>query len=141
MNETLSGIFAAKTAAALVYSWKAPSPGWFVARERTWLDDCQPHRINRLLRPVIGLYSRNHTIALLELGDIRPDFVDFTGDVFAENHGPFLNEEAMVLNLPIDWVDCNGMVLDYNIVGTGFGNFGFTDLRLSKYVLSIVWHR
>ena len=59
---------------------------------------------------------RKHTVALLELGHVAADFVHLTSNIRPEDGWPALNEETVVLNLPVHRVDCNVLVLYDNII-------------------------
>jgi hypothetical protein len=83
------------------------------------------------------------TIALLEVLHAAADFDDLAGDVAAEDNGPVLDENAIVLDLPIDWVDGNRVVLDDNLSVIGLRNFGAGDTEfnaLSVKVRCLVRH-
>lgn len=112
-------------AGAVEYSWN-PAPALFpVARAVEWLffyiSDVD-------LRERREKHLRNDTISLLKVRNVRTDFNDLSSHISPENRGPILDEDAVVLDLPVYGVDRNGVVLDENLVGTWGGVLGFGDL-------------
>jgi hypothetical protein len=73
-----------------------------------------------------------HPITLLEVGDIGAYFHNFTSNIGSENSRPLLDEEAVVLDLPVHGVDCDAVVLDDDFVGTWGWVFALGHLAASS---------
>lgn len=82
-------------------------------------------------------------VSLLEVLHVAADFDNITSYVAAKDDGPLLDEHAAVLDLPVDRVDGDGVVLDNDLVGIGFGVLGICDtegLALAVKVCCLVGH-
>jgi hypothetical protein len=83
------------------------------------------------------------TVTLLEVLHAAADFDNLAGDIAAKDNGPVLDEDAIVLDLPVDWVDGNRVVLDDDLSVVGLGYFGAVDaegLALAVKVCCLVRH-
>lgn len=70
---------------------------------------------------------RAHSIPNLEVFHVLTDLNHLAGDVLAQDVGPFLDEDAVVLDLPVDRVDGNRVVLRDHMVRSGLGHWGISD--------------
>jgi len=70
------------------------------------------------------------TVALGQVLHIRANFDNFAGNVAADDHWPGLDEQAGVLDLPVDGVDSDGVVLNDNLGGAGLGHVSTVDAEL-----------
>jgi hypothetical protein len=61
----------------------------------------------------------NDTVSLLEAIDARPDFKNFSSNITAKDSGPLLDKDAMVLHVPVNWVDRDGSILYNDLPGSG----------------------
>jgi hypothetical protein len=69
----------------------------------------------------------DHTITFLEAVNARADLIDLTGNITAEDGGPLLDEDAVVLLVAVQRIDGDGGVLENYFVGSGWGKGSWVD--------------
>jgi hypothetical protein len=95
------------------------APRWNHAN--AWGDSSHDEAAN--LQRVISLSIDlpDYAIAFLEALNVGPNFEDHACHVASEHCGPLLDEDTMVLHMPVERVDCNGGVLHDDLASTGRG--------------------
>lgn len=72
--------------------------------------------------------SPKHAIALLEFGDIFANFIHLASHITAQHERPLLDKEAVILDLPVDWIDSDGVVLHNDLVVARAWHISWTNL-------------
>lgn len=87
---------------------------------KEWTEDADVERKGR--RDV-----RSYPIPLLKPLDLIPSLDDFAGDVAAQDRRPLLDEDTVVLDLPIHGVDGGSEDAHDQVLGAGLGHVGCGD--------------